>query len=113
MDTILDELNKKYGTQLTLMFQPIHFSNISGFPNYGDGLGDAYNWLPTFHGDYGDSAIWHVKSFLQLIADFNILYEDHKMEMFASTFRGEAGYWFYQGLPDKCITSFPSSFGSF
>ena len=30
------------------------------------------------------------------------------MEMFASTFRGEACCWFYQGLPNKCITSFPN-----
>ena len=64
MDTILDELKEKYGAQLTLMFQPIDFSNIPGFPNYCDGLGDASKWLPPFHGDYGDSAIWHVKSFL-------------------------------------------------
>ena len=64
MDTILDKLKEKYGAQLTLMFQPIDFSNILSFPNYGDGLGDAYNWLPTFHEDCGDSAIWHVKSFL-------------------------------------------------
>ena len=108
MDTILDELKEKYGAQLTLTFQPIDFSNIPGFPNYCDGLGDAYNWLPTFHGDYGDSAIWHVKSFLQLIADLNILHEDNMMEMFAGTFQGEACCWFYQGLPNKCITSFPS-----
>ena len=107
MDTILDKLKEKYGAQLTLVFQPIDFSNILGFPNYSEDFGDASNWLPPFHGDYGDSAIWHVKYFLQLIADFNILYEDHMMEMFASTFRGEAGCWFYQGLPNKCITSFP------
>ena len=57
MDTILDELKEKYGAQFTLMFQPIDFSNIPGFPNYGDGLGDAYKWIPTFHGNYGDLAI--------------------------------------------------------
>ena len=98
MDTMLDELKEKYGAQFTLMFQPIDFSNIPGFPNYGEGVGDAYNWLPPFHGDYGDSAIWHVKSFLQLIVDFNIFHEDNMMQMFASTFWGEACYWFYQGL---------------
>ena len=107
MDTMLDKIKEKYGAQLTLMFQPIDFSNILGFTNYGDGLGDAYNWLPTFHGYYGDSAISHVKSFLQLIADLNILHEDNMMEMFASTLWGEACCWFYQGLPNKCITSFP------
>ena len=37
-----------------------------------------------------------------------MIYEDNMMEMFASTFRGEAFCWFYQGLPNKCITSFPS-----
>ena len=104
----MDEFWEKYGAQLTGMFQPIDFSNIPSFPNYCNGFGDAYNWIPTFHGDYGDSAIWHVKYFLQLIADFNVLHENNMMEMFASTFWGEAGYWFYQGLPDKCITSFPS-----
>ena len=30
------------------------------------------------------------------------------MEMFASTFQGDAGCWFYQGLPNKFIASFPS-----
>ena len=59
----LDELKEKYDAQLTVMFQPIDFSNILGFPNCCNGLGDAYNWLPTFHGDYGDLAIWHVKYF--------------------------------------------------
>ena len=90
MDTILDELKEKYGAQLTLMFQPIDFSNISGFPNYSYGVGDAYKWLPVFHGNYGDSAIWHVKSFLQLMADSNVLHEDNMMEMFAGTFQGDA-----------------------
>ena len=108
MDTILDELKEKYGAHLALRFQPIDFSNILGFPNCCDGLADAYNWLPYFYGYYGDLAIWNVKSFLQLIVDFNIFHEDDMMQIFASTFRGEACYWFYQGLPDKCITSFPS-----
>ena len=57
MDTILDKFKEKYGAQLT--FQPIDFLNIPGFPNYSEDLGDASNWLPPFHGDYGDSAIWH------------------------------------------------------
>ena len=57
MDTILDELKEKYGPQLALRFQPIDFSNISGFTNCCDGLADAYNWLPNFCGDYGDSTI--------------------------------------------------------
>ena len=100
MDTILDESKEKYVAQLTIMFQPIDFSNILGFPNCCNGLGDAYNWILTFHENYGDSAIWHVKSSLQLIADSNILHEDNMMEMFAITFCGEVGCWFYQGLPD-------------
>ena len=82
----MDELKEKYGAQLTGMFQPINFSNILSFPNYCNGLGDAYNQLPAFYGNYGDSAIWNVKYFLQLIADSNILYEDNMMEMFASNF---------------------------
>ena len=53
----MDELKEKYGAQLIGMFQPIDFSNISGFPNFCNGFEDAYNWLPTFHGDYGDLAI--------------------------------------------------------
>ena len=103
----MDELKEKYGAQLTRMFQPIDFLNIPSFPNSCNGVGDAYKWLLVFHGNYGDSAIWHVKSFLQLIADFNILHEDNMMEMFAGTFWGEACCWFYQGLPNKCINSFP------
>ena len=43
MDTILDKLKEKYGAQLTLVFKPIYFSKIPGFPKYCDGLGDAYN----------------------------------------------------------------------
>ena len=108
-----DELREQCGAQIAKIFHPIIFSNILGFPNCCNDLGDAYKWISKFYGDYGDSAIWHVKYFLQLITDFNILYEDHMMEMFASTFRGEAGYWFYQGLPDKCVTSFQDSFGFF
>ena len=108
MDTILDKLKEKFDAQLASRFPPIDFSNTPGFPNCCDGSTDVYNWLPIFYGDHGDSAIWHVKSFLQLIVDFNIFHEDDMMQMFASTFWGEAGYWFYQGLPDKCITSFPS-----
>ena len=61
------------------MFQPIDFSNISSFPNFGHSLEDVYKWLPVFHGNYGDSAIRHVKSFLQLMADSNVLYEDNMM----------------------------------
>ena len=60
----MDELKEICGARLTVMFQPIDFSNIPGFPNCCNGFEDAYNWLPTFHGNYGDSAIWHVKSFL-------------------------------------------------
>ena len=63
----IDELREQYSAQITGIFQPIDLSNIPGFPNYCDGVGDAYKWLPVFHGNYGDSAIWHVKSFLQLI----------------------------------------------
>ena len=95
MDTILDKLREKYGAQLALAFQPIDFSNIPGFPNFGHDVGDVYKWLPVFHGNYGDSAIWHVKYFLQLIANFIVLYKDNMMEMFASTFQGEAFCWFY------------------
>ena len=43
MDTILDKLMEEYGAQLALAFQPIDFSNIPGFPNYCDSLGDANN----------------------------------------------------------------------
>ena len=60
----MDELKEKYGAQITGIFQPIDFSNISGFPNCCDGVGGAYKWIPVFHGNYGDSTIWHVKSFL-------------------------------------------------
>ena len=94
--------------RLSDFFHPNDFSNILGFPNFGHGAGDIYKWLPVFHGNYGDLAIWHVKYFLQLMADSNVLHEDNMMEMFAGTFQGEACCWFYQGLPNKCITSFPS-----
>ena len=81
----MDELKEKCGARLTRIFQPIDFSNILGFPNFDHGVGDVYKWLLVFHGNYGDSAIWHVKYFLQLMADSNVLYEDNMMEMFAST----------------------------
>ena len=38
----MDELKEKYGAQLTVMFHPIDFPNIPGFPNCCNGLGDAY-----------------------------------------------------------------------
>ena len=57
MDTILDKLKEKYDAQLALRYQPIDFSSIPGFPNCCDGAGDAYKWIPIFHGNYGDSAI--------------------------------------------------------
>ena len=82
----MDELREQCGAQIARFFHPIDFSNISGFPNFGHDVGDVYKWLPVFHGNYGDSAIWHIKSFLQLLADSNVLFEDNMMEMFASTF---------------------------
>ena len=103
----MDELKEKYGAHITIIFQPINFSNILGFPNCCDGVGDAYKWIPVFHGNYGDLAIRHVKSFLQLMADYNMLHEDNMMEMFASNFWGEACCWFYQGIPNKCIRMGP------
>ena len=91
----MDELKEKYGAQITKKFQPIDFSNIPYFPNYCNGVGDAYKWLPVFHGNYGDLAILHVKSFLQLMADSNVFHEDNMMEIFAGAFWGEACCWFY------------------
>ena len=86
----MDEVREQCGSQIDGIFHPIDFSNILGFPNFGYGVGDVYKWLPVFHRNYGDSAIWHVKSFLQLMATSNVLYVDNMMEMFASTFEGEA-----------------------
>ena len=102
----MDELREQCGAQIVEFFHTNDFSNIPGFPNFGQGVGDINKWLLVFHGNYGDSVIWHVKSFLQLMADSNVLYEDNMMEMFASTFQGDAYCWFYQGLPNKCINSF-------
>ena len=104
----MDELREQCGPQIAGLFHLIDFSNIPGFPNFGHDVGDVYKWLPVFHGNYGDSTIWHIKSFLQLLVDSNVLHEDNMMEMFAGTFWGEAYCWFYQGLPNKCITYFPS-----
>ena len=53
----MDELKEKCGARLTRIFQPIDFSNIPGFPNFCYDCEDACKWLPTFHGNYGDSAI--------------------------------------------------------
>ena len=83
------------GAQTARLFHPVDFSNIPGFPNFGHDVWDVYKWLPGFLGNYGDSTIWHIKSFLQLLADSNALYEDNMMKMFASTFHGEACCWFY------------------
>ena len=82
----MDEQREQCGAQIVELFHPIEFSNIPGFPNFGHGVGNIYKWLPVFHGNYGDSTIWHVKSFLQLMANSNVLYEDNMMEMFLSTF---------------------------
>ena len=77
----MDEVREQCDAHIAGIFQPINFSNIPSFPIFGYDVGDVYKWLLTFHGNYGDSAIWHVKSFLQLIADFNILHEDNMMEL--------------------------------
>ena len=60
----MDELTKKFGAYLARHYHPTDFSNISGFPNLGDGDRKLYTWLPIFHGNYGESTIWHIKSFL-------------------------------------------------
>ena len=91
----MDEVREKCGAQIDEPFQPIDFSNILGFPNFGYGVGHVYKWLPVFHGNYGNSAIWRVKYFLQLMDDSIVLYEDNMMEMFAHTFQCEALCWFY------------------
>ena len=77
----MDELIEKLGTHITKQYYPIGFSNISGFPNFGDGEKVLYKLQPVFHGN-GDSTIWHVKSFLEFLADFNALYEDTMMQVF-------------------------------
>ena len=77
----IDELIEKLGTHITKQYYPIDFSNISGFPNFGDGEKVLYKWRLVFHGN-GDSTIWHVKSFLEFLADFNALYEDTMMQVF-------------------------------
>ena len=84
----MDEQREQYGSQISRLFQPIDFSNFSDFPNCGHGMGDVYKWLPIFHGNYGDSAIWHAKYFLQLMPDSNMRYEDNMTEMFYITFSG-------------------------
>ena len=91
----MDELREQCGAQIVELFHPIDFSNIPGFPNFGHGVGNIYKWLLVFHGNYGDSTIWNVKSFLQLMTGSNVIYEDNMMKMFASTFQGEACCWFY------------------
>ena len=68
----MDEVREKCGAQIDEPFQPIDFSNILGFLNFGHDVGDVYKWLPVFHGNYGDSTIWNVKSFLQLLDDSNV-----------------------------------------
>ena len=50
----MDEVREQCGAQIAELFQPIDFSNIPGFPNFGHDVGDVYKWLPVFHGNYGD-----------------------------------------------------------
>ena len=71
----MDELREQCGAQIAGLFQPIDFSNIPGFPNFGHGVEDGYKWLPVFHGNYGDSAIWHIKSFLQMCMVYGVVYD--------------------------------------
>ena len=52
----MDELIEKLGTYITKQYYTIDFSNISGFPNFGDGEKVLYKWRPLFHGN-GDSTI--------------------------------------------------------
>ena len=47
-------------------------------------------------------------SFLKILVDFNVLYEDNMMEMFASTLHGNAYEGYLNSLPNKGITSLSS-----
>ena len=98
----MDELIEKLGTHITKQSYPIDFSNISGFPNFGDGEKVLYKWRPVFHGNSD------VKSFLEFLTDFNALYEDTMMQVFVSSLQGDFYFCFYKGLPNKCITSLSS-----
>ena len=60
----MDEVREQCGAQITEIFQPIDFSSIPDFPNFGHDVGDVYKWLLVFNENYGDLAIWHVKYFL-------------------------------------------------
>ena len=85
-------------------YHSINFSNIPGFPNYHNGE-DISDHLPIFWGNKHPE-VRHVISFLKILVDINVLYEDDMMEMFVSTLRGNACEWYLKGLPNKGITSF-------
>ena len=81
----------------------INYSNIPRFPNYHNGE-DISDHLPIFWGNE-HAEVRHVISFLKILVDFNVLYEDNMIEMFVSTLRGNAYEWYLNGLPNKFITS--------
>ena len=88
---------------------PIDFFKISGFPNYIDGE-HTYCPLPILRGhDNNHSARFHVMIFLSWMSEFNICHENNTMLMFSHSLQGIVSCWFYEGLPDKSITSLPNS----
>ena len=69
-------------------YPSINFSNILDFPNYHNGE-DIFDHLPIFWGNK-HAEVRHVISFLKILVDFNVLYEDNVMEMFVITLQGNA-----------------------
>ena len=68
--------------QIYSEYPSFNFSNIPGFPNYDNG--EISKYFPIFWGNkHGEGR--HVISFLKILANFNVLYEDNMIEMFFST----------------------------
>ena len=104
----MDEETKQMKASLVESFPPINFSSILGFPNksFND---DIYDFISDFHGD-NTSAIHHITTFIKVAIKFNIVHEDHLIEIFASSILNYAYDWFYENLPSNCISSLSDFF---
>ena len=104
--------DKNLNAQIAKHFYPIDFSNIPGFPNLYRDQNDIYDYFRIFYG-HGDSTIHHVIDFIGSLVEFNIVYEDNMMQMFASTFAERVYCWFSKDLPNKHNSSLSSFLSMF
>ena len=73
-------------------FTPLDSSGIHGFPN--GFYKRVHKVVPELFGNNEDTAICHIVSFCELMADLKVYHEDDLLIVFALTLEGDAQSWF-------------------